>query len=298
MKNLPKPQKDLPLPRLAASLAARQEAPAKRAEKDLPLPEKELSSPSQKSNSKTNIFKSKFFLGFILASGLIAFLIGEFVLGLNESKNQTVCTQEAKMCSDGSYVGRSGPNCEFAKCPSSPIPKIKEDNDSDTATKENWKTYVNEEENWQIGYPTNENFKIQTHESTQIGQDGIGKVVVFSKVGPTQSEGTEFYDGISVTIGLKQKSSAQTVMEFADKDSLPNPDIGTRTPLKGIAVNGNNGVETTVSSLGEARLVYLEYPVYTDRVYYMAIFSTGPGESEAKYDEIVEKMLQTFKSYR
>lgn len=28
-----------------------------------------------------------------------------------------VCTMEAKQCPDGSYVGRSGPNCEFAECP-------------------------------------------------------------------------------------------------------------------------------------------------------------------------------------
>lgn len=28
------------------------------------------------------------------------------------------CTQEAKQCSDGSYVSRTGPNCEFAECPS------------------------------------------------------------------------------------------------------------------------------------------------------------------------------------
>jgi len=27
------------------------------------------------------------------------------------------CTQEAKLCPDGSYVGRTGPNCEFSKCP-------------------------------------------------------------------------------------------------------------------------------------------------------------------------------------
>jgi len=27
------------------------------------------------------------------------------------------CTQEAKLCSDGSYVSRTGPNCEFTKCP-------------------------------------------------------------------------------------------------------------------------------------------------------------------------------------
>ena len=29
------------------------------------------------------------------------------------------CTMEAKMCSDGSYVGRTGPNCEFSACPES-----------------------------------------------------------------------------------------------------------------------------------------------------------------------------------
>lgn len=34
-----------------------------------------------------------------------------------ENKKQ-VCTQEAKLCSDGSAVGRTGPNCEFATCPS------------------------------------------------------------------------------------------------------------------------------------------------------------------------------------
>ena len=27
------------------------------------------------------------------------------------------CTEEAKLCPDGSAVGRTGPNCEFAKCP-------------------------------------------------------------------------------------------------------------------------------------------------------------------------------------
>ncbi len=29
------------------------------------------------------------------------------------------CTQEAKQCPDGSYVSRTGPNCEFAACPNS-----------------------------------------------------------------------------------------------------------------------------------------------------------------------------------
>jgi hypothetical protein len=31
--------------------------------------------------------------------------------------NPVACTQEAKQCPDGSYVGRTGPNCEFSMCP-------------------------------------------------------------------------------------------------------------------------------------------------------------------------------------
>ena len=32
-------------------------------------------------------------------------------------RNQTACTMEAKLCPDGSYVSRTGPNCEFSPCP-------------------------------------------------------------------------------------------------------------------------------------------------------------------------------------
>lgn len=34
------------------------------------------------------------------------------------SGGETACTLEAKICPDGSAVGREGPNCEFAACPS------------------------------------------------------------------------------------------------------------------------------------------------------------------------------------
>ena len=33
------------------------------------------------------------------------------------SSEPVACTMEAKLCPDGSAVGRSGPRCEFAKCP-------------------------------------------------------------------------------------------------------------------------------------------------------------------------------------
>lgn len=34
------------------------------------------------------------------------------------AQNPVACTLEAKICPDGSYVGRIAPSCEFAPCPS------------------------------------------------------------------------------------------------------------------------------------------------------------------------------------
>lgn len=40
-----------------------------------------------------------------------------WALNGDTTAGQTLCTQEAKLCPDGSYVGRTGSNCEFAACP-------------------------------------------------------------------------------------------------------------------------------------------------------------------------------------
>ena len=36
-----------------------------------------------------------------------------------DSNQPVACTTEAKICPDGSSVGRTGPTCEFAQCPDS-----------------------------------------------------------------------------------------------------------------------------------------------------------------------------------
>lgn len=33
---------------------------------------------------------------------------------------KAACTEEAKVCPDGSSVGRTGPDCAFAECPAAP----------------------------------------------------------------------------------------------------------------------------------------------------------------------------------
>ncbi|MDP3735123.1 MAG: hypothetical protein Q8R39_01695 [bacterium] len=49
---------------------------------------------------------------------LYASIIGDVT---QDSGSTQACTEEAKLCPDGSTVGRTGPNCEFAACPSPEI---------------------------------------------------------------------------------------------------------------------------------------------------------------------------------
>ena len=53
------------------------------------------------------------------------------VVSLLVFKNKTIapvqnaaCTLEAKVCPDGTSVGRVGPSCEFAECPTSTVPAV------------------------------------------------------------------------------------------------------------------------------------------------------------------------------
>lgn len=58
---------------------------------------------------------------FIIIIIVIALVVGGgAIYYAKKSQHEPIiaCTQEAKQCPDGSYVGRTGPNCEFAACPS------------------------------------------------------------------------------------------------------------------------------------------------------------------------------------
>ena len=52
-----------------------------------------------------------------IAAGSVWYIISRDVARQNPTPGGVACTQEAKECPDGSYVGRTGPDCEFAACP-------------------------------------------------------------------------------------------------------------------------------------------------------------------------------------
>jgi len=54
----------------------------------------------------------------IVLAGITIFAFGYwYAVSRSQGDMQVFCTQEAKQCPDGSYVGRTGAKCEFAACP-------------------------------------------------------------------------------------------------------------------------------------------------------------------------------------
>ena len=55
----------------------------------------------------------------VIGAMVLAVVVAFWVMGtrIAEIPGRQACTMEAKLCPDGSYVARTGPNCEFAACP-------------------------------------------------------------------------------------------------------------------------------------------------------------------------------------
>lgn len=60
----------------------------------------------------------------ILIGILVLALVGGVYFFKIKTPAQKACTMDAKICPDGSSVGKSGPNCEFSPCPSPTPTKI------------------------------------------------------------------------------------------------------------------------------------------------------------------------------
>ena len=85
----------------------------------------------------------------IVISILIIAVVASLVLpNYKKPQEQVFCTQDAKLCPNGSYVSRTGPNCEFSPCPDTPI--------SDTYK---WKQVTDSEQGISYQYPESLNTK-------------------------------------------------------------------------------------------------------------------------------------------
>ena len=111
-------------------------------------------------------------IGILVLGGLIG---GAFYLSgtLKKSPEQVACTMDAKLCPDGSSVGRVGPNCEFTACP---LPR----SDNQEATE--WTTYQIKTLNLQFKLPSSLSAKFGDPKEEKIpGDKGQALIVSFSK---------------------------------------------------------------------------------------------------------------------
>lgn len=91
------------------------------------------------------------FVGVLVALGLIiaGIIVWSWVtVGVHVSPGggQVACTMEAKLCPDGSYVGRSGPLCEFSPCPAILTP-------TSTLPTTDWKVGSDSTKKYSFSYP-------------------------------------------------------------------------------------------------------------------------------------------------
>ncbi len=83
---------------------------------------------------------------YIIVVAIIVIGLGVYFVsvsrGSKNDTNQLACTEEAKLCSDGSSVGRTGPKCEFAACPTSDNPQTFKPLTTTYITNQDWPPVV------------------------------------------------------------------------------------------------------------------------------------------------------------
>jgi hypothetical protein len=95
----------------------------------------------------------------LIIAGVVATVVGLYVVkrpfgpSLSQTPSQKACTLEAKVCPDGSSVGRSGPNCEFAACPSAAPSTQPTQAATSSADMANWKKYSDKLNRFTFKYP-------------------------------------------------------------------------------------------------------------------------------------------------
>lgn len=160
-------------------------------------------------------------LSFIINALIIVGLFYYFLIAksnniseIPKNEDEVACTLEAMQCPDGSYVSRTGPNCEFSPCPGT----------SDTSS---WKVYSSEKLGVSFKYP--ENFYL-TENATSV---------------TIKSDDKQYFIGTCNTFTFSVntvKADLQTTPEFYEfkVDTKTGKRLDKKYELEGLSCTSSN----------------------------------------------------------
>lgn len=210
----------------------------------------------------------------ILAAVLMA---GGYFYYQNQAKStQIACTQEAKLCPDGSYVGRSGPKCEFAKCPTT--------ESTPSADTSNWKTYTNSKLKYFIKYPVNWSLVEQLEGES---------VDIYDQPNVIQPQ---LHDGTWITISSSGKWDGPQIGDPVGTSLQPVEGV-LRKKVLDIQLSGSRAtkiIQTVSQSPTNARPTIFIISEQNDQLIIIS-FSSISQEQLNKDTRVFDQILSTFK---
>jgi len=167
----------------------------------------------------------------IIIGGIIVIVLALAAIGAGAyywwqslgGSSQQACTMEAKLCPDGSSVGRTGPNCEFAECP------------EDVSV--GWQTYKNEQYGFEFKYPKEWELK----ENNQI--------ISFTAPANLIGKGNQLASIKPEIVINRDKGSYRNLEDFLSKWEYNDSDLSALWNISNIAYKEING----------SRFFYYEY---------------------------------------
>ena len=140
-----------------------------------------------------------------------------------------------------------------------------------------WETYTNEQWKFAMQYPGTMTVRQMDNHSVQ-----------FFVLGPTQSTGTEMYDGISMEVMYETyEESFKDVADAAVQNSESNSEI--TEPLKPAKLGGVNGYTYSVTGLGS----FVNYYLPINEGEYLVVTYLVSDPTNAGFKDTVDKMLRS-----
>lgn len=144
----------------------------------------------------------------------------------------------------------------------------------------NWQTYTSREHGFSIMYPPE--ITIEQRQADRVR---------FIQFGPSQEEGTELYDGISLTInsGSLDGASLSDYVQQQHSQTAVEPTTDSIGDIEDVQIANYSGYEYEVTSLGTFTHMYL----LNDSTEYLHIVNSTVDPNNSGFSEITSLMLST-----